>query len=367
VQRLAGVQRHCRAVETEVFEIAVLLDRPGCKQVDVERCEPWIAGLNDTQRVPEGEFALHAEGQHLERFEDADRRGEVELQAARLLRGPGGEFFQSARIAADLIDDRLQYVGVLFDFQDDLGGEIGDGGVGCLFAESMEKVDGKASAGEMVLKIGMQRGGHGDWSREKVGCDGLLCAGHLHANKFARDLGKDCKPRASSQDAHLLDEIGHWRMEPGGCWPGPSWERKRGRSLSQIDAGVLSRRILVVDDNQDAAKMQAMLLKLMGHQTHLAHDGAEALAVAEREKPDLVLLDVGLPKMTGHEVCRAIRQQAWGEEMVLIAITGWGEEEDRRQSQEAGFNGHLVKPVEPDALRQLIADVASGAKTGWMA
>jgi CheY-like chemotaxis protein len=131
--------------------------------------------------------------------------------------------------------------------------------------------------------------------------------------------------------------------------------------MSDSTNGGAGRRILVVDDNRDSAKTLGLLLKLMGHETHLAHDGAEAIAEAERVRPELILLDIGLPKMTGHDVCRAIRQQPWGEEMVIIAVTGWGQDDDRRRSQEAGFNGHLVKPVAPEVLKQLMADVVSGA------
>lgn len=131
--------------------------------------------------------------------------------------------------------------------------------------------------------------------------------------------------------------------------------------MSDSTNGGAGRRILVVDDNRDSAKTLGLLLKLMGHETHLAHDGVEAIAEAERVRPELILLDIGLPKMTGHEVCQAIRQQPWGEEMVIIAVTGWGQDDDRRKSQEAGFNGHLVKPVAPEVLKQLLADVVSGA------
>ncbi len=119
-----------------------------------------------------------------------------------------------------------------------------------------------------------------------------------------------------------------------------------------------ARRILVVDDNIDAAKTLALLLKLMGHQTHTAHDGEEAVAAAERIRPELMLLDIGLPKMNGYEVCRAIRQQPWGQGIRMFAVTGWGQDEDRQKSTEAGFDGHLVKPVAPDALRSLMADLA---------
>ena len=117
------------------------------------------------------------------------------------------------------------------------------------------------------------------------------------------------------------------------------------------------RRILVVDDNEDAAVSLALLLRAMGNDTEMAHDGLEALELAATFRPDVVLLDIGMPKLDGHEVCRRIRQQAWGAGIVVCALTGWGQEEDRRRSMEAGFDVHLVKPVLPADLEKLLAGV----------
>ncbi|WP_309625084.1 PAS domain-containing protein, partial [Methylibium sp.] len=117
-----------------------------------------------------------------------------------------------------------------------------------------------------------------------------------------------------------------------------------------------ARSILVVDDNRDAALSLATVLQLSGYTTHVAYDGAEAVQVAAAVRPDVMLLDIGLPKLDGYEVARKIRAQPWGEAMVLVALTGWGQEEDRRRSSEAGFNGHLVKPVDLDALMKLLAE-----------
>jgi len=115
------------------------------------------------------------------------------------------------------------------------------------------------------------------------------------------------------------------------------------------------RRILIVDDNLDSADSLAMLLEITGNQTYLAHDGVEAMESVEKYRPEVVLLDIGLPKLDGHEVCRRIRQQPWGRDIVIIALTGWGQDDDRRKSEEAGFNGHLVKPVDYDKLLTLLA------------
>ncbi len=117
-----------------------------------------------------------------------------------------------------------------------------------------------------------------------------------------------------------------------------------------------ARRILVVDDNRDSADSLAMLLKLTGNETHTAYDGLEAVEAAATFQPDVVLLDIGLPKLNGYEAARKIREQPWGKNMVLVALTGWGQEEDRQKSKEAGFNAHMVKPVDLAALMKLLAD-----------
>jgi PAS domain S-box-containing protein len=116
------------------------------------------------------------------------------------------------------------------------------------------------------------------------------------------------------------------------------------------------RRILVVDDNRDSAKTMAMLLKVTGHQTQIAFDGFEAVAAAESFQPEVVLLDIGLPKLNGYETAIAIRQQPWGKDMLLIALTGWGQDDDRQKSKDAGFDAHLVKPVDHSVLTKLLAD-----------
>jgi PAS domain S-box-containing protein len=116
------------------------------------------------------------------------------------------------------------------------------------------------------------------------------------------------------------------------------------------------RRILVVDDNRDIVDSLAMLLRLVGNQVETAADGLEAVAAAERQRPDLILLDIGMPKLDGYAACRQIREQPWGQAMAIVALTGWGQEDDRRRSREAGFDGHLVKPVEPAALLKLLGE-----------
>jgi CheY-like chemotaxis protein len=112
----------------------------------------------------------------------------------------------------------------------------------------------------------------------------------------------------------------------------------------------------VVDDNRDAAESMGLLLGLQGHQVRTAHDGAGALTVAEAFRPEVVLLDIGLPGMDGYEVARRLRAQENGARALLIAVTGYGQDEDRRRADEAGFDHHLLKPPDPGAVERLLLD-----------
>ena len=116
----------------------------------------------------------------------------------------------------------------------------------------------------------------------------------------------------------------------------------------------MQRRILVVDDNQDSADSSAMVMELMGHATATAYSGEQALEVGESFQPDVMLLDIGLPGMSGYDVARRVRAEDWGRDVVLIAVTGWGQEDDRRKSAESGFNHHLVKPIDTVELVGLL-------------
>ena len=116
-----------------------------------------------------------------------------------------------------------------------------------------------------------------------------------------------------------------------------------------------ARRVLIVDDNTDSAETLATLLQIGGNETRTAHDGLAAVAAAEAFRPEVALLDIGLPGLNGWDTARRIREQPWGRTMILVALTGWGQEEDRRKSADAGFDHHLVKPVDIDALMQMLA------------
>ena len=118
----------------------------------------------------------------------------------------------------------------------------------------------------------------------------------------------------------------------------------------------VAHRVLVVDDNPDVVESLALFLQVTGHEVETAHDGLEAVESAERYRPDLVLLDLGMPRLDGYAACRSIRGYPWGRNMVIVALTGWGQDDDRRKTEEAGFDGHLVKPVDPGTLQRLLAD-----------
>jgi signal transduction histidine kinase/ActR/RegA family two-component response regulator len=124
--------------------------------------------------------------------------------------------------------------------------------------------------------------------------------------------------------------------------------------------GTTARRVLVVDDSRDSTESLAMLLRLYGHEVRTAHDGVECVEAAERYRPDVVLLDIGMPRLNGLDACRRLREQTWGKDMALIALTGLGQEEDRRRTKEAGFDHHLVKPVDPADLAKLLASTRPG-------
>jgi CheY-like chemotaxis protein len=115
-----------------------------------------------------------------------------------------------------------------------------------------------------------------------------------------------------------------------------------------------------VDDNADSAQTLAMVLDVMGHETRLANDGLEAVRIAQEFQPDIVLLDIGMPRLNGYEACRKIREQAWATAVIIIAVTGWGQDDDRRRSKEAGFDLHLVKPLDPLVVERMMRDLAPG-------
>jgi signal transduction histidine kinase/CheY-like chemotaxis protein len=131
--------------------------------------------------------------------------------------------------------------------------------------------------------------------------------------------------------------------------------------IAQLPAGdrasrpLVSRRVLVVDDNRDSAESLALLLRLEGHLVETAHSGEAALDAAARLQPDAILLDLGMPGLNGYDVCERIRAEVWGRSVLMVAQTGWGQAQDRARTEEAGFDAHLTKPIDPDAIHEMLA------------
>jgi len=138
--------------------------------------------------------------------------------------------------------------------------------------------------------------------------------------------------------------------------PVPVPPRAPGDAKSNRRSAPPSRRVLVVDDNVDAAESLAMVLRLEGHDVEVAHSGPSALAAARIRPPEWVLLDIGMPGMDGYEVARTLRVEPGLENVTLVALTGWGQEEDRQRSKQAGFDHHLTKPVEPSTLQAVLSE-----------
>jgi len=135
--------------------------------------------------------------------------------------------------------------------------------------------------------------------------------------------------------------------------------RSEGDGHAWRHVPVVGRRVLIADDNRDAAESLAVLLRFEGHDVVVANDGNAALRLFESHAPEVGLLDIGMPEFNGFEVARRIRASDTGAQVLLVAITGWGQEKDQRETREAGFDHHLTKPVEPEAVIQLIRLIQS--------
>jgi CheY-like chemotaxis protein len=119
-------------------------------------------------------------------------------------------------------------------------------------------------------------------------------------------------------------------------------------------------RILIADDNRDAADTMGMLLELGGHEAIIAHSGNQALQLGREHRPDVVILDIGMPDLNGYDVARTARNEEWGKSAYLIALTGWGQAEDKERARLAGFDRHLTKPVDPDLVEEILKEHMGG-------
>ena len=124
--------------------------------------------------------------------------------------------------------------------------------------------------------------------------------------------------------------------------------------LPSLQAAGPRGKVMVVDDNRDAADTLSLVLRMSGHEVFVGHSGKDALELGPRERPDAVILDIGMPDMTGYDAARRIRREAWGRQVLLVAVTGWGQEDDKEKARAAGFDRHLTKPIDPDQLERML-------------
>lgn len=192
--------------------------------------------------------------------------------------------------------------------------------------QPMDRVYSGLGIGLTLVKSLVQM--HGGWVE-------VSSAGVSHGSEFRvyLPLNHSEASQANSDSSHWIDHASH--------------SHGHGREM----------RILVVDDNLDASSMLSRMVIAMGHEVAIAADGKEAIEMAEVYRADVVLMDLGMPRMNGYEAARYIRQQQWGRETVLVAVTGWGQDVDRLKSKESGFDHHLVKPADPQELRMLFASL----------
>ncbi len=218
--------------------------------------------------------------------------------------------------------------------RDDVVVAVRDNGIG-ISGEMLPRIFDMFSQASPALK--RSQGGLG------IGLSLVKGLVELHGGSIAAESGG---PGQGSTFAVRLPIAAEAARQPiGGTVNGESKEAQK-------------HRILIVDDLRDSADSLARLMRLRGQEVATAYDGEEAVRAAEAMRPDVVLLDIGMPKMNGYDVCRYIRQQPWGQATLLVAVTGWGQEEDRRRTEAAGFDHHLVKPVDPRALMKLLTKEA---------
>jgi PAS domain S-box-containing protein len=165
----------------------------------------------------------------------------------------------------------------------------------------------------------------------------------------------EARSRGPSQGSEFIVRLPTVRPEPTDDAPGPAGTPAAASGCC---------RILVADDNEDAAVSLATLLRLLGHDVRTAFDGLAAVQAAADFKPDVIMLDIGMPKLNGYDACRRIRAQPWGKQALVIAVTGWGQDEDKRRSREAGFDHHLVKPVDSSMIAELASSRAKKQRPG---
>jgi PAS domain S-box-containing protein len=276
----------------------------------IETCGPQLDAGNHSIKVslPEGSIPLHADPVRLEQvFSNL-------ISNAAKYTPPGGHI----RITGERRGDAVAI-------------SVKDDGVG-ISPEMVPRLFQIFSQGERALE--RSQGGLG------VGLS--LVRGLLELHEGRVEAKSDGMGKGSEFTVHLP------------VMSGSSSESLSSRPAAEQNVVAAKCRVLIADDARDSADSLAVILAMKGHETHTAYDGEEAMTAAARLRPDVVILDIRMPKRNGFEACRWIREQSWGKTMLLIALSGWGTEDDRRRTEEAGFDRHLVKPVAPEVLFALI-------------
>jgi CheY-like chemotaxis protein len=185
----------------------------------------------------------------------------------------------------------------------------------------------------------------------------------LHAPAITAAPALEARPpfhlRDGGESAHRGGDDHADALTPG-VLPAPGREASAQPAPEVAPQASRKRRVLVADDNVDAATSMAMMLEIMGNEVRAVHDGEAAVEAAQTFRPHVILLDIGMPKLNGYDACRRIRSQPDNKHVVIAALTGWGQDKDKSSSEQAGFNHHLVKPVDPIALQKLLSAVEPG-------
>ena len=325
------------AAESRLQTVLPMMER------QLEHMTRLLDDLLDVSRISRGKIALHVERIDLRAVLEGaieSSRPLIEQMGHTLdVSMPGTPVFVDAdgvrcsQVFSNLLNNAAKYtpsggrIALRLDDQGDaVEVSIADNGIG-IAPENLDSIF------EMFTQVGSASHAQGG-----LGIGLSLAKGLVALHRGSIDVHSDGRGRGSTFRVRMPK-----RLVPDAPAATSAGGRAPGRNL----------KVVVVDDNRDAAGSLAMLLELLGHDVRVAYDGDAAVRIAGEFHPDLALLDLGMPNVSGYEACRRMRSEPWGTRMTIIAVTGWGQEEDRRQSADAGFDHHLVKPVSPDTLESL--------------
>ena len=332
-----------------------------CRDVidrQVAQMSRLLEDLLDVSRMTRGQFALRSEPLVLATvIEQAIEIAQPLIQAAGhmlTVEMPAqsiaieGDLTRLAQVFSNLLINAAKYtqpqgrIGVAVEvFDDEVAVSVTDTGIG-IAAEQMPHIFEMFGQAETAL----------DRSQEGLGIGLSLARGFVEMHGGQIGARSDGIGKGSVFIVRL-----------------PVTRQARESAMGDsLDAGATAtppvagrRRVLIADDLRDSADSLALLLETMGHEVHVAYDGEQAFQAIEALRPEVALLDLGMPKMNGYDVCRRIRELPWGRQVTLIAQSGWGQDEDRRRTRDAGFDHHIVKPIDPGALDALLRSLATAA------